>query len=58
MTTPLSGTLRLLVGDLPEPGRLPDPQAHPFETVRPTRDGFVDMPRRVSDNPLPHPVPM
>jgi pimeloyl-ACP methyl ester carboxylesterase/predicted glycosyltransferase len=30
------------VGALPEPGRLPAPADGPFETVRPTREGYVE----------------
>ncbi len=31
-----------VVGELPDPGRLPSAETYPFETVRPVRDGFVE----------------
>ena len=31
-----------IVGELPEAGRILDPDSYPFETVRPTSDGFVE----------------
>ncbi|MEO8287227.1 MAG: alpha/beta fold hydrolase [Chloroflexota bacterium] len=31
-----------VMGELPEAGRVLDPAAYPFETVRPTSDGFVE----------------
>ncbi|MFN2645936.1 MAG: alpha/beta fold hydrolase [Burkholderiales bacterium] len=33
--------LRTVVGELAPPGRLPDAEQHPFETVRPVHDGYV-----------------
>ena len=31
-----------VVGELPEPGKLVSPETHPFETLRPARDGYVE----------------
>jgi len=39
---PLPTRLEQIAGPLPEPGVLPDRDASPFETVRPTKEGFVD----------------
>jgi len=35
-------TFRKIVGELPEPGRVPEAERLPFETVRPAREGFVE----------------
>ncbi len=35
-------SFRKIVGDLPEPGRLPTIEGYPYETIRPVRDGFVE----------------
>ena len=35
-------TFRKVVGELPEAGRLASPEAYPFETLRPVRDGYVE----------------
>jgi pimeloyl-ACP methyl ester carboxylesterase/predicted glycosyltransferase len=32
---------RTIVGELPEPGRLPDHEAGPYETARPAREGYI-----------------
>lgn len=40
MTGPES--FHLVVGDLPEPGRLDEPAGHPFETIAPSRQGYVE----------------
>ncbi len=34
--------LRKVVGELPEPGRLPDDAPYPFATVQPVRDGYIE----------------
>ncbi len=34
--------LRTVVGELPEPGRVPEGERLPFETVQPVREGFVE----------------
>jgi len=36
------GSFEKVVGELPEPGRLPATEGYPFETVRPVRDGYVE----------------
>jgi pimeloyl-ACP methyl ester carboxylesterase/predicted glycosyltransferase len=36
------GSFEKIVGELPEPGRLPSTEGYPFETVRPVRDGYVE----------------
>ena len=36
----LPESFRKVVGELPEAGRIPDVAHYPFETVRPTRDGY------------------
>ena len=36
------GSFEKIVGELPEPGRLPSTEGYPFETVRPAREGFVE----------------
>ena len=41
MTGGLPEGFRKIVGDLPAPGRLPDGERYPFETIRPVRDGYV-----------------
>jgi pimeloyl-ACP methyl ester carboxylesterase/predicted glycosyltransferase len=33
---------RTVVGELPEPGRVPEAERLPFETVQPVREGFVE----------------
>jgi len=38
----LPSSFHTIVGDLPEPGRLPDASSPPFETVQPAREGFVE----------------
>ena len=38
----LPESFRLVVGDLPPNGRLPAGEPHPFETVQPTREGYVE----------------
>jgi pimeloyl-ACP methyl ester carboxylesterase/predicted glycosyltransferase len=38
----LPARFRTIVGPLPEPGRLPESEEYPFETVRPVRDGFIE----------------
>jgi pimeloyl-ACP methyl ester carboxylesterase/predicted glycosyltransferase len=40
--SPLPDGVRNVVGELPAPGRLAESDSHPFETVRPARDGYVD----------------
>ena len=40
MTIPES--FRLVVGELPAPGRLAEQAGHPFETVTPSRQGYVE----------------
>ncbi len=42
MERPLPDRFLRVVGELPEPGVLPDPEHHPFDTVRPASDGFVE----------------
>jgi len=42
MSDDLPEAIRMLAGDLPPPGRLPEGTAHPFETIRPVREGFVE----------------
>lgn len=42
MKSPLPESFRLVVGELPAPGRLEESDSHPFETVRPVREGYVD----------------
>jgi hypothetical protein len=37
-----SDRFRTVVGTLPEPGRLPDEERYPFETVQPVRAGYVE----------------
>ena len=34
--------IRRIIGSLPEPGQIPDPDSYPFETVQPSSDGFVE----------------
>jgi pimeloyl-ACP methyl ester carboxylesterase/predicted glycosyltransferase len=36
------GSFEKIVGELPQPGRLPSVEGYPFETVRPVRDGHVE----------------
>ena len=36
------GSFEKIVGELPEPGRLPSTEGYPFETVRPAREGYVE----------------
>lgn len=36
------GRLDKVVGPLPEPGKVPDAESSPFETVQPVREGFVE----------------
>lgn len=38
----LPSRIRREVGPLPTPGRLPDEEPYPFETVEPVREGFVE----------------
>jgi len=42
MSEHLSEILRRVVGELPAAGRLPETEDHPFETVHPVRDGYVE----------------
>lgn len=42
MTPDLPESFRRVVGDLPEPGRLPSPGQPAFETVRAVREGLVE----------------
>jgi pimeloyl-ACP methyl ester carboxylesterase/predicted glycosyltransferase len=38
----LPESIHRVVGELPEPGKLHSPESHPFETLRPVRDGYVE----------------
>ena len=40
--SPIPESYRQVVGELPAPGRLAESDSHPFETVRPAREGYVD----------------
>ncbi|NLD55033.1 MAG: alpha/beta fold hydrolase [Burkholderiaceae bacterium] len=42
MTASLPESIRRIVGPLPPAGALPADAPYPFETVQPTRDGYVD----------------
>ncbi|HEY6555908.1 MAG TPA: alpha/beta fold hydrolase [Polyangiaceae bacterium] len=42
MPAKLPDRFRTVVGELPEGGRLPELDHYPFETVRPTREGYVE----------------
>ncbi len=37
-----AGVYRTVVGDLPQPGEVPQAHWQPYETITPTREGFVD----------------
>ena len=39
---PVPARLRTIAGALPAPGRLDDGSTHPFETIEPAHEGFVD----------------
>src|SRR5689334_19440151 len=42
MSMSLPETFRLVVGELPQNGQLPAGEPHPFDTVRPAREGYVE----------------
>ena len=42
MSARLPESFRKIVGGLPEPGTLDAGQAHPFETIEPAREGYVE----------------
>jgi hypothetical protein len=42
MTTLLPDSFRTVVGELPTPGHLVSPETHPFDTVSPVREGYVE----------------
>ena len=42
MSTNLPESFRQIVGALPEPGTLDAGAAHPFETITPVREGYVE----------------